>query len=151
MSRLPHFGKGAHSTLVLTGLVVAVLSYLIWHKYIPAFMAFLGESSPGLAIAAPLGISYFTFKLIHYGVETTRGNITDRSLSAFFCYIFLFPIFTAGPIERFDHFLANIETRFDPQSAAKGLTRMIFGLIKIFLIAKLIQPGVLPTRPASQC
>lgn len=133
-----------YATLVLSGLILSVLSHLIWYKYVPAFIAFLEGATPGLAIAAPLGISYFTFKLIHYAVETARGNITNRSLSTFFCYIFLFPIFTAGPIERFDHFLANIETRFDPQSAVEGLTRIAFGLIKIFLIAKLIQAGMQP-------
>lgn len=128
------------AALVLNGLVAAILGYLIWQKYLPAFLGFIGHASPGIAIAVPLGISYYTFKLIHYAVETARGNITDRSLPRFFCYIFLFPIFTAGPIERFEHFKANIAERFEAQTAAEGLIRIAHGLIKIFLIAQLVQP-----------
>ena len=112
-------------------------------KYLPVFAAFLEGASPGIAIAAPLGISYFTFKLIHYAVETARGNITDRSLSRFFCYIFLFPIFTAGPIERFDHFLTHAEDRWRSQTMVEGLTRISHGLIKIFVLAKFAQPKFL--------
>ena len=132
-----------YSALVLPGLVLAALSYLIWHKYLPVFAAFLDGASPGVAIAAPLGISYFTFKLIHYGVESARGNITDTSLARFFCYIFLFPIFTAGPIERFDRFLANAEDRWQRQTMIEGLTRIVHGLIKIFVLAKFAQPQLL--------
>ncbi len=139
--------------MVLSALVVAILGYLIWQKYLPAVLDLMGRASPGVAVAVPLGISYFTFKLIHYAVETARGNIKDRSLPQFFCYIFLFPIFTAGPIERFEHFRANIADRFEAQTAAEGLIRIGHGLIKIFLIAQLVQPshfgmGVPPTASA---
>lgn len=139
--------------LVLSGLVIAILGYLIWQKYLPAFLDLMGHASPGVAVAVPLGISYFTFKLIHYAVETSRGNIRDSSISGFFCYILLFPIFTAGPIERFEHFQANIADRFQPQDMAGGLIRIAHGLIKIFLIAHLVRPsdfgmGVPPTAAA---
>jgi alginate O-acetyltransferase complex protein AlgI len=130
-----------HSELVLLGLVLSILGYLCWEKYIPILAAALDDASPGVAIGAPLGVSYFTFKLIHYAVETSRGNIKNRSLSTFFAYIFLFPIFTAGPIERYDHFTANIEQSFNGQMIAEGLTRIAHGLIKIMLIAKLVAPA----------
>ena len=145
--------RGRRGGLILAGLVGAILGYMIWQKYLPAILAMLADASPGVAIAVPLGISYYTFKLIHYAVESARGNIRDRSLAAFFCYIFLFPIFTAGPIERFDHFMANIAPRFDWQDMAEGATRIAHGLIKIFVFAKLVQPGIfglgLPTNAAA--
>ena len=128
-----------YAALALSGLVLVKLSDLIWLKYVPVFAAYLDDASPGVAIAAPLGISYFTFKLIHYAVETSRGNITNRSLSAFFCYVFLFPIFTAGPIERFDHFLANLSRKFTTEDAVEGITRITFGLIKFFLLGQVLQ------------
>lgn len=130
------------NALVLPGLVIAALGYLIWSKYVPVFVEMYSSAasrSPGSAIIIPLGISYFSFKLIHYAVETARGNIADRSLSRFFCYIFLFPIFTAGPIERYDHFVENTQTSIDGQSVAEGLTRIAHGLIKVFLITKLVE------------
>lgn len=135
--------KDQNGRLVGIVLIGSILGYMIWRKYLPVLLAALDDATPGIAIAVPLGISYYTFKLIHYAVETARGNIRDRSLATFFCYVFLFPIFTAGPIERFDHFLSNIAARFDWQDVAEGVTRIAFGLIKIFIFAKLVQPGIL--------
>lgn len=129
-----------YAKLALIGLVLSILGYLCWEKYLPVLLAAMSDATPGVAIAAPLGISYFTFKLIHYAVETARGNIKNRSLPTFFTYIFLFPIFTAGPIERFDHFTSNLEHKFSGQMTAEALTRIAYGLIKIMLIAKLVSP-----------
>lgn len=132
-----------YSSLVTTGLVTIILSYLIYQKYLPSMLSRLDFEMSAHAFIVPLGVSYFTFKLIHYAIEVARGNVTDRSLSKFFCYIFLFPIFTAGPIERFDHFTANIEQEWQLQSAVTGVRRICFGLIKIFVIAQLVQPEVI--------
>ncbi|MBT8416136.1 MAG: hypothetical protein KJO42_01725 [Silicimonas sp.] len=127
-------GEAREASFVLLGLVGGVLGFLFWFKYLPSIAEFLAGASPGLAIAIPLGISYYTFKLIHYVVEMVRGNIKDRSFSRFLCYIFLFPIFTAGPIQRYDHFLANAATRWDNAFFVDGMTRIIFGLIKVFVV-----------------
>ena len=124
-----------YSALVIYGLVALVLGYLIYQKYLPTIVSLLKLEIAAHAFVAPLGVSYFTFKLIHYAIEVTRGNIKDRTLSKFFCYIFLFPIFTAGPIERFDHFNANIETKWQLHSAVVGLTRISHGLAKLTVLA----------------
>ncbi len=86
----------------------------------------------------PLGISYFSFKLIHYAIEVGRGNVTDRSLQNFFLYIFFFPIFTAGPIERFDVFLESRDEKPSLDAIVHGLSRIMYGLIKKFAIAGLV-------------
>src|SRR5262249_40035173 len=79
----------------------------------------------------------------HYAIETARGRITDRSLDKFLAYVFLFPIFTAGPIERYDHFLRNLAIRPDGTIIATGLTRIAYGLIKVTIVAKFVEhlPG----------
>ncbi len=123
---------------ILTGLILAILGYLAYFKYIPPLIAAMASHPLEARLLIPLGISYYSFKLIHYVAEVARGNIKDRSLSRFCCYIFLFPIFTAGPIERFDHFLANQETRWQLDSMVQGLTRIVHGLIKKFLIAEVL-------------
>jgi alginate O-acetyltransferase complex protein AlgI len=132
----PHCAKGGVRRLG-TLLVLALLAYLGWFKYAPALLhKLLGGFTFAAEIAVPLGISYFTFKLIHYLVEVARGNVADRSLGRFLCWVFLFPIFTGGPIERFDHFLTHGEERFRRESAAAGLQRIVFGLIKRFVFAE---------------
>lgn len=141
----PHALRGKQrSALVLTGLVLSILSYLAWYKAVPVILAAWHPQSAAAAIIPPLGISYFTFKLMHYAIETARGTITDRGLDKFFAYVFLFPIFTAGPIERYDHFLAHLAPAPDRSAIATGLTRIAVGLIKVTIIGGLIVPGNLP-------
>ena len=120
---------------VTPGLIVGILAYLAFYKYVPPLLTAIGKHDVERNVVIPMGISYFTFKLIHYAVEVGRGNIKDRSVTAFFCYVFLFPIFTAGPIERFDHFLANREEKWTQESFVEGMMRIIHGLIKKFVIA----------------
>lgn len=119
-------------------LALGVLAFLAYFKYLPPLVAALTGGSAAAALAVPLGISYFTFKLIHYAIEVGRGNIKDRSLQQFFCYLYLFPIYTAGPIERFDHFLANQESRWQLQSFVEGSTRIVHGLIKKLVIGEVL-------------
>ena len=61
-------------------------------------------------------------------MESARGNIEDRSPANFLCWVFLFPIFTGGPIERFDHFLRESRQSLSPQMISEGITRIAVGL-----------------------
>jgi len=132
---------GRRGLAVLVGLNAAILGYLAWHKYVPVLAAALTGDGPAGPLVVPLGISYFTFKLIHYAVEVAWGNVTDRSLARFLTYVFLVPTFTAGPIERFDHFLANREDTWRLDSTVEGLTRIAWGLVKAFVVADLVRPA----------
>lgn len=123
---------------ITPGLIVSILGYLAYFKYTPPLMDAVAGKPVAHDFVIPLGISYFTFKLIHYALEVGRGNIKDRSLPTFFCYIFLFPIFTAGPIERLDHFIANREENLDLQSLAQGAMRIVQGLIKKLVISDMV-------------
>jgi alginate O-acetyltransferase complex protein AlgI len=110
---------------------------LLYFKYLPPILnAFFSDRT--IAFVLPLGISYYTFKLLHYLFEVARGTITERSLAKFFCYLYLFPTFTAGPIERYDHFLANLEPRWSVDGTVEGARRIVFGLIKRFVLARLL-------------
>mgnify|MGYP002622510544 CR=1 FL=1 len=115
-------------------LILGILGYLAWFKYVPRVVAILTGDAASAQIVLPLGISYFTFKLIHYAVEVGRGNIGRHHFGDFLCYIFLFPTFPAGPIERFDHLMQNREPTWRLDSMLEGLTRIIHGLIKRFVI-----------------
>lgn len=119
-------------------LVLGILGYLAYFKYIPPLVAAKSHGASHANLFIPLGISYFTFKFIHYALEVSRGNIANRSLADFLCYIFLFPIFTAGPIERFDHFLANQDDRLQTENLVVGSTRIIHGLIKKLVFGGMI-------------
>jgi alginate O-acetyltransferase complex protein AlgI len=119
-------------------LILGILGYLAYFKYVPPLLHALHLGSGTAQFALPLGISYFTFKFIHYVIELNRGTLKPHGFADFLCYVFLVPIFTAGPIERFDHFLAHRERAWSLQSTVEGLTRIIHGLIKRFAISALL-------------
>jgi alginate O-acetyltransferase complex protein AlgI len=121
---------------VLLLLIPSMVLYLICFKYIIPAITLAPDASVRRFI--PLGLSYFTFKLIHYAIEMARGSIRDRSLPHFLAWMFLFPAFSAGPIERFDHFLANREHALRLQSLVEGFTRIIAGIIKKFIFAEIL-------------
>ncbi|MBQ6408509.1 MAG: MBOAT family protein, partial [Butyrivibrio sp.] len=56
----------------------------------------------------PIGISFFTFKMISFQVDNYRGRIKEEqsfaSVAAFFC---MFPQIVSGPIMRYEDYLKN--------------------------------------------
>ncbi len=128
----------ASARWVTASLILTVCAYLAYFKYVPGLLASLSETSPTTRVLVPLGISYFSFKLLHYVIELSRGELSGHRLQDFLCYVFLFPIFTAGPIERFDHYLASRETRWRLDTTVEGLTRVVHGLVKQMVINGLI-------------
>jgi alginate O-acetyltransferase complex protein AlgI len=136
-------GAGTRGQRIVAGLILLITGYLLFFKYVPPLWRALAPDSSGLSLVLPLGISFFTFKLIHYAVEAGRGRVTDRSLPTFLSYIYLFPTFTAGPIERYDHFLANREDALTREAVAQGLTRILHGLVKKFVLAEFVVRQVL--------
>ncbi len=130
--------SGSSRRRVSLGLVLAILGYLVFFKYAPPLWNALAPDDSGMSVVLPLGISFFTFKLIHYAFAVRDRQVTDRSLATFLSYVFLFPAFTAGPIERYDHFLEHREDRLTVAAAAAGLTRIAHGLVKKFVLAEIV-------------
>lgn len=131
-----------HRLRISVGAVLALLGFLAYFKYVPPIVEALSDGTRSTRILIPLGISYYTFKLIHYVIEVARGSIRERSFQQFFCYMMLFPIFTAGPIERFDHFLAGQEHSLSRASLVEGVWRIVVGLIKRFVLAQALDEAM---------
>ena len=133
--------KHKHKWLTLiVGLGIA--GYLGYYKYLPPLLPYVGhyighEEDPKVKILVPLGASYFTFKLIHYLIECHRKHIPSHDLASFLAYMFFAPMFTAGPIERFEEFLKNRSPTFSRDYIYRGGTRIIYGFIKKFVIVDL--------------
>ncbi len=95
---------------MLTAFAVAVnLALLGFFKYtgffahaLNSFVAFAGVNTlPVLKIVLPVGISFYTFKIIGYLVDIYRGQPPARSLLDFACYVSFFPQLLSGPIQRY--------------------------------------------------
>ncbi|MGM1048804.1 MAG: MBOAT family O-acyltransferase [Bacillota bacterium] len=86
-------------------------------------------------IVLPLGISYFTFELIHYLVERKRGNLPEHKPVSFFSFLFFFPTMVAGPIKQFQVFYPQLTARFQLDHLLIGVTRIGIGLFKKLVLA----------------
>ncbi len=131
----PRTSSEGQGRWVARGLLLALLGHLAAFKYLPPLLDALATGPMERAVVIPLGISYYTFKLLHYVIEVSRGRITERSLPDFLAWMFLFPIFTAGPIERLDHYLAHRTEHLGADGLVDGLHRIGWGLVKKFLVA----------------
>lgn len=124
----------------LTTLTVVVgLLPLLYFKYFNFFIdsfadlfALFGFNThhSTFKIIMPLGISFFTFRLISYAVEINRRKLTaTKDFIAFASYIAFFPSILSGPIDRANKFLPQLQTNrellFD--NCAEGFKRIIWG------------------------
>jgi alginate O-acetyltransferase complex protein AlgI len=109
---------------------------LAWFKVVPTRVAEVSLEKAAALGLIPLGLSYFIFKLIHFIIEVRRRVIREARFGDFLAYLFLLPMFTAGPIERFDHFLSGRLPALDRKTAGEAGTRVIIGLVKKYLIVE---------------
>lgn len=134
-------------SVAATLLCLGTFAILAYFKYSPQLAIELGyERSRHLLL--PLGISYFAFKLIHYVIERWRGTLPPHGLGNFIGYILLFPTFTIGPIERFDHYLTHRTTSWSRENTVEGLWRIVHGLIKRFALVDVVLPVVWGPLPS---
>lgn len=110
------------------------------------------HSSSLSQIAMPLGTSYIIFRLIHYIVETYRKTFPKHTFWDVALYVFFFPTFIAGPVDRFQRFLPQTEAKksFDPSDINYGLFRIISGIIRKFIIADNLLPVIMPVLTSAQ-
>lgn len=84
----------------------------------------------------PLGLSYYTFRCLHFLIERFKGRIAQTSLRDVVAYLFFLPTFVVGPIHRFDAFASDTRRqRFDPGLLSLGVERIIQGYVKIVLFS----------------
>lgn len=89
-------------------------------------------------IIMPLGISFFTFRLLSYVMEIHRGRIqATHNFVNFATYVSFFPCILSGPIDRPNTFLPQLEKKrvFDYALAVDGCRQILWGLFKKVVIA----------------
>ena len=91
-----------------------------------------------LNLVLPIGISFYTFHGMSYIIDIYRGkqkpisNFIDYSL-----FVSFFPLLVAGPIERANHLLPQIQEkrRFDYTKLVEGCKLLVWGFTKKIVIA----------------
>ena len=91
-----------------------------------------------LQIALPVGISFYTFHGMSYVFDIYRGKREPvRNFSEYALFVCFFPLLVAGPIERANHLLPQIQVkrRFRYDQAVEGCRLILWGLFKKIVFA----------------
>ncbi len=95
-----------------------VASYSLVHLTVSPSFLHLADS-PFLRVVLPLGISFFVFEFVHYLSDVYRGHKPVKSFLVFASFAAFFPSQIAGPIKRYQDFVAQL-------AAPAALTRPLF-------------------------
>ena len=125
--------------IVVNLLILGVFKY--YDFFATSFAnAFLGGKTDGLLLklVLPVGISFYTFKALSYGIDVYRGKLEPtRDIVQYFAYVGFFPQLLAGPIERPANLLpqlANLRS-FDYGTSVDGMRQILWGLFKKVVVA----------------
>ncbi len=90
-----------------------------------------------LRLPLPIGISFYVFQSVSYGVDVYRGKYPpEKNLLNLALYVSFFPQLIAGPIVRFESVSENLKHRtYGMERLGNGLFRFSLGLGKKVLIA----------------
>ena len=134
------------SVVVLS--IVLVTTSLLYFKYSSFFLTLvnLKDFVLNAKIFLPLGISYITFKYISYLMDIYWEKIGRGKFINFLLYSSFFPIYLAGPIERFENFEPQLREKisFSSSHFEEGYRRFVYGMFKKYMLADGI--GILITR-----
>lgn len=134
------------SRLTTTGVLIGI-GMLFYFKYLNFFADSvvqllqsigLGVSWSTLNIVLPVGVSFFTFKLISYVIEVHREKIMpSEDFLEFATYIAFFPTIMSGPIDRPGKFLPQLRKShsFDFNLAMDGCQQILWGIFTKMVIA----------------
>ncbi len=84
-----------------------------------------------------LGFSYVAFRLLHTLRDRLSGRLPGLSLQDYIIYVIFFPAFTAGPIDRVQHFVQDLQqpVRLSTEQAIMGGKRISLGVFSKFVLA----------------
>jgi alginate O-acetyltransferase complex protein AlgI len=134
------------SLLVNTGLSLTIGTLFLFkyfNFFIDSFTGFLNKFSlhPNvgtLNLIMPLGISFYTFRLISYLMDVYHQKFEARhSWIDFSTYVCFFPTVISGPIDRPKHLLPQLEKvrLFTCEQGTDGSKQILWGLFKKMVIA----------------
>lgn len=105
----------------------------IWNKI-------TGHNVKTVAIALPIGISFFTFQILSYVIDLYRKQYNaQKNILNFALYVSFFPQLIAGPIVKYKDIDAQLENRkVTGIKLAEGIRRFIYGLGKKVIISNII-------------
>lgn len=136
--------KASRITTLGVCIGIAVLLYFKYLNFfaesIAAVLSQIGlnVSWTTLNIVMPIGVSFFTFKLISYIIEINNEGIEPcKDFVEFALYISFFPTILSGPIDRPNTFLPQLRKKhqFNYPLAVDGCRQILWGMFTKMCIA----------------
>lgn len=130
---------GNKRTLILP--LVLNIGVLVVFKYLGFLLGIFGitaeDGSAAVSLAAPIGISFYTFQIISYHIDVYREKCDPaENFKKFLLYLSMFPKMPMGPIVRYEQIESQLYRRkTNPRAVFQGLVRFCVGLAKKVLIA----------------
>lgn len=134
----------------LAGAVLCNMGLLLYFKYLNMFVSaasgILGRfgiaAVPGhFDILLPVGISFISFQSLGYVIDVFNGKIrAEKNLFKYSLFIAFFPQLVAGPIERSENLLSQIQNihhqkKISYETFTDGLILMLTGYFQKVVIA----------------
>ncbi|PNG26895.1 MBOAT family O-acyltransferase [Methylocella silvestris] len=141
-------GDERRASAWLIAAVAANILLLVWYKYFfptVGFLQSIGLQTPDwVAVALPLGISFFTFTQIAYLVDLSQGAAAKQGIISYVLFVTFFPHLIAGPIIHHSEMMPQFDARqrkgLQADDMALGMTWFILGLSKKVLLADRLGP-----------
>ena len=140
--------------LCLGAALLVCLGFLFFFKYfnflsstVTALLSRVSISmSPvTLQLVLPVGISFYTFQTLGYVIDVYHGKTKAcRHFGKYAAFVSFFPLLLAGPIERAEHLMPQIEKEhsFDYDRAIRGVKLIAWGYFKKIAIADVLSSSV---------
>jgi D-alanyl-lipoteichoic acid acyltransferase DltB (MBOAT superfamily) len=93
-----------------------------------------GKASHGLL--AWIGFAFVSLKAWHLIAEHGGGMLRDSRAASTLAWLLFPPTLAVGPVQRYDAFrLELLRARWEPQLASQALQRILYGYVKVVLLA----------------
>ena len=115
--------------------VVFILAFFKYSDFI------IRKASLSLNILMPIGISYYSFKIISYLIDTYKNTIDYKvSFLDYFIYASFFPEILSGPISRPKEMIEQLNktNTITKEKIVRGIELILDGLFKKYVIANRI-------------
>jgi len=126
--------------LAVIGLIVMLLflkTPSALTRLIETVASLRGKDAVEVSALSWLGFSYVSFRLMHTVIDRKAGRLPSVTLAEYVNYVIFFPAFSAGPIDRLERFIRNLNQPIALEQAGwlDAGKRLFWGLFKKFVIA----------------
>lgn len=117
------------------GLLLVIASFVWLKRY--SVVDFLPALPPPYLL---VGLSFILFRILHLIVDVAQGAARTPRFVDYLNYLFFFPTFVSGPIQRFQDFstqMAMPKINDEIQHATLALNRIILGYFMVIVVGSL--------------